>query len=166
MKKLMAAVVVLAVALAFTAWAGETKTEVKVKEQAGTTTVKATEKAPGTKETLDVQKQGTTVTGKDVVKEKKGPIAKETVAFEKYEAQGDYIYVVKDTKVIRLKHTLNDSMKKDMMGLKKGDTVNITSTYPLTAGEVAVVTGLEKVQKAAAQAQPAAAPATQAPKTK
>lgn len=165
MKKLMTLVVAVAVALAFSMMAQAEETKVKVEEKGGTTTVKATEKSPGTKETLKATEQGTTVTGKDVVKSKTGPVAKETVAFEKYEAQGDYIYVVKDTKVIRLKHTLNDSMKKDMMGLKKGDTVTITSTHPLTAGEVAIITALERIQKAAAPA-PTAAPATTAPKTK
>lgn len=166
MKKLMAAVVVVAVALAFSAYAGDTKTEVKVKEDAktGTTTVKATEKSAGEKETLKVKEQGTTVSGKDVIKTKAGDVAKDTVSFEKYEANGDYIYVVKDSKVIRLKHTLNESMKKDMLGMKKGDAITVTSTHPLTAGEVAVITGLEKAQKAAAPAT-TAAPAT-APKTK
>lgn len=161
MKKIMAFAVVVAVAFAFTAWAGTTKTEekVKVEEKGGVTTVKATEKSPGTKEKLTVTKEGTTVTGKDVTKTKAGDVAKDTVQFEKYEAAGDYIYVVKDTKVIRLKHALNDSMKKDMLTYKKGDPITVTSTYPLTANEVAVITGIEKAQKAAAPVPtPAAAP--------
>ena len=162
MKKIVMLVVAVAFAFALTANAAET---VKVTEttKGDTTTVKAVEKAPGQKETLKATETGTTVKGTITDKEKKGEVAKETVKFEKYEAQGDYIYVVKDNKVIRAKHALSDSMKKDMLNLKKGDQITVTSTYPLSTEQVATITGLEKQ---AATAAPAVKATTEAPKAK
>jgi len=122
-----------------------TKEKIKVTEKKdGEVKIKATEKdkVAGTKETLKVKEDGTTVKGKDVVKHKQGKVVTDTVKFEKYEANGDYIYVVKEDKVVRMKHKLSDNMKKDMLKLKKGDKVTITSTYEMTPDEVAVVTGL------------------------
>ena len=128
--------------------AAGTKEDVKVVETADKTTVKAkeTDKAAGTKEKLTVKEEGSTVAGKDVVKHKHGDVAKETVKFEKYEAKGDYIYVVKDNKLVRMNHKLSDNMKQDMLKLKKGDTVTITSTYQMTPEEVATITGIERAK--------------------
>ena len=143
MKKIMMLAVAVVFAFALTAGAEEV---VKVKEttkgDVKKVEVKATDKAAGTKEKLTVKEEGSQVAGKDVVKHKKGDIAKDTVKFEKYEANGDYIYVVKDNKVVRMNHKLSDNVKKDMLKLKKGDAITITSTYQMTPEEVAVITDL------------------------
>ncbi|MFH0799668.1 MAG: hypothetical protein V2A66_05760 [Pseudomonadota bacterium] len=144
MKKLMAVVVMVVVAFAFTVWAGDTtKKEVKVTDKGGTEKVEVKEKAAGTKTKTEMEVKGKTVQGEVETKTAKGAVKEETVKFEKWENQGDYIYVVKDSKVVRLKHTLTENVKKDML-LKKGDTVVVTSTYPLSAGDVAVITGIQK----------------------
>ena len=131
MKKVIGIAVAVGVALAFSVYAGTTapaekSTEVKAKVTETTT--------PEGKEV------------KAVVKEKTGDVAKETVTFDRYEANGDWIYVMKDNKVLRLKHTLNESTKKDMLGFKKGDPVTVTSTYPLTKSDLATVLKIEKAQ--------------------
>jgi hypothetical protein len=165
MKKMIGAVVAVAVAIAFSAYAAETVTKGKetVQTSTGTEKVKAKEtvtpteeklvvkeKAKGEKEKTTVKESGTTATVKDVEKMKKGEVAKETVTFKKIEAQGDYIYVMKDKKEMRLKHKLSDSSKKNMLGLKEGETIEITSTYPLTQADLAVITDAKVAAKAEA----------------
>lgn len=124
--------------------AAGTKETVKVEEKGDVVKIKAkeTDKVAGTTEKTKIKEEGTKVSGKDVVKHKHGDVATDTVKFEKYEANGDYIYVVKEDKLVRMNHKLSDNMKKDMMKLKKGDVIQITSTYQMSPEEVAVVTGL------------------------
>lgn len=129
MKKLIGVAVAMSVALAFSVYAGTT--------------------TPTEKSTVEKVKVTETSTpeGKEVkatVKEKAGDVAKETVTFSRYEQNGDWIYVMKDNKEIRLKHTLHENAKKDMLGFKKGDAVTVTSTYPLTKSDLATVLKIEK----------------------
>lgn len=128
MKKLLVLVVVAAVAVAFAAYAGTTTTAKEVKN-------------PATTEKVDVKTNPATqeVKGKVETEYKKGPVYEDTVTFDKFDKNSDYIYVVKDQKVMRLKHTLTESDKQDMLQKKKGDKVTITSTYPLTKPELAVI---------------------------
>lgn len=143
MKKFL--VVAVALAFAVSAWAEEGKTTLKVKEETkgGVTEIKIKEKAPGVVEKAKIEEKGTTLNVTDKAKMKAGEIAKDTVKFEKYEANGDWVYVMKDDKLLRVKHSLSDNMKKDMLKLKKGDPITVTSTYPLTAGELATITNFE-----------------------
>jgi sensor histidine kinase regulating citrate/malate metabolism len=131
MKKLIGIVVAVGVAAAFAAYAGTT-----------TPAKKSTEM----KTTVTETKSATETDVKAVTTEKQGPVAKETVTFNRYDKSGDWIYVMKDNKEIRLKHTLSDSDKKDMLGFKKGDAVTVTSTYPLTNSELATVLRIQKAQ--------------------
>ena len=143
MKKFLVVAVVLAFAMS--AWAEDGKTTLKVKEETkgGVTEIKVKEKSPGVVEKAKIEEKGTTLNVTDKTKMKAGNVAKDTVKFEKYEANGDWVYVMKDDKLIRVKHSLSDNVKKDMLKLKKGDTINITSTYPLTAADLAVITNFE-----------------------
>jgi len=141
MKKLMAVVIAVAVAFAFNAWAtGTTKEEVKVDKTATGTKVEVKEKSAEGKVDAKVQKSGDTVTGSVTEKPKDKSTTIETkVTFKKFDANGDYVYVIHEGKELRLKHTLKDDAKKNMIG-KEGKDFTITSTYPLTAKEVATIT--------------------------
>ena len=144
MKKLLGLAVVVAVAFAFSVYAGTTGTtteEVKVKSTAEgtTTTVKEKSKEVKEKETITTTPAEKKVEVTDVKKFKQGDVWKDTVKFEKYEANSDYIYVAKEDKIYRLKHKLSDTDKQAMMKKKKGDTVEVTSTYPLTNQELSVI---------------------------
>lgn len=143
MKKFLVAIVVVAFSVA--AWAGDkevTKIKEEVKGDVTKTVVK--EKTPEMKEKVKIEQEGTTVKATDVIKPKTGDVVKETVKFEKYEAASDYIYVIKDNKMVKVKHKLSDTAKKGVLELKKGDTVTITSTHPLTQADLAVITDLQK----------------------
>ena len=161
MKKVLGIAAALVLALAFTARAEDTTKTVKGDVQTDTGKVSVTKtttpeetktvvkaKGENAKTTITKEKAAgeTTVTAtKDM---KKGPVAEETVTFKKFETNGDYIYVIKDNKELRLKHTLSDSAKKNMLGMKEGTPIVITSTYPLTRADMAVVTDARAVQKA------------------
>lgn len=146
-KVLVGLAVVVAVAFAFSAMAADTQV---VKEKEKITTkgdeVKTVEKIKTSegKEKITTTENVKTgeVAATDVTKVKEGKVWKDTVKFHKYEANGDWIYVMKDDKVIRLKHTLSDSDKKMMLQKKQGETVTITSTYPLS-DNIAVITRLQ-----------------------
>lgn len=152
MKKLLVVALAVAVAFAFAvkvyaadtnpAAPGAVKVQEKVKVEGNVVKVEEKAKAPGEKEKIKATENLATgeVKGTDVTKMKKGEVWKDTVKFQKFEANGDYIYVMKDNKVIRLKHTLSDNVKKDMLSKKAGDTITITSTYPLTNQDLAVIT--------------------------
>lgn len=155
MKKILGLAVAVAVALAFTAYAEDvvkTKTKEVVKTPAGTETITTKtvatptetktvikEKEKGVKDKITVVETAKETDVTAVEKLKKGPLVKETVKFSKIDANGDYIYVIKDTKLLRLKHKLPDSMKQDMLKKKEGEQITITSTYPLTNQELAVI---------------------------
>jgi len=183
MKKVLAIAVAVAVAalFAFTVSAEEVKKEtVKTTVKSGETKVVDTVKTAGAKEKetivvkpgeVDIKDKVKTAAGKeketivakpgdvkitDVEKLKKGPILTDTVKLHKFEANGDYIYVMKEDKVIKLKHKLSDSVKKDMLKYKPGDTITVTSTYPLSNQDLAVIVDVKSVQE---KAMPAPAPA-------
>lgn len=164
MKKLIVLAVAVAVGLAFSVYAGdEVKVKETIKKEAGKevttekiktpegketiktvttadetkTTIKAKNKEGKEKVVVDEKKGDVKVT--DVTKNKKGEVWKETVKFEKIDEATDYIYVMKDDKVVRLKHKLSDKMEKDMLKKKKGDQITITSTYPLSDEQLAVI---------------------------
>ena len=122
MKKVLGLVVVAAVAVAFAAYAGTTTTTKDVTKAAGTEQKSTVTTNPATGE----------VKGKVETEYNKGPVYTDTVKFDKYEANSDYIYVEKDQKVIRLKHTLTENDKQNMLQKKKGDSVTITSTSVIT----------------------------------
>ncbi len=156
MKKLMMVVIAVAVAFAFNAWATgtTTKEEVKVDKTATGTKVEVKEKGPEGKIDAKVEKSGTTVTGTVTEKPKGDSTTVETkVTFKKYEQAGDFIYVVSEGKELKLKHTLKDSAKKDMLTWKEGTPVTITSTYALTPDQVAKAVAVDaKLADSAAKA--------------
>ena len=132
MKKFIGIAVALGVAAAFSVYAAGTGTPA---EKTTETKVKVTETKTPTE--TDVKAD---------IKSKQGDVAKETVTFKKYEQTGDFIYVIKDNKEIRLKHTLSDNAKKDMLQYKEGDPVTITSTYPLSNAQLANVLKIERTK--------------------
>lgn len=138
MKKILGLAVAVAVAFAFSAYAEE-KAKVEIKKTGDEVKTVIKEKVPGekVKETI-VQKPGETDITK-VTKTPSSPLVKETVTFDRMEQNGDYIYVMKDDKVVRLKHTLTADMKKNMLTKKKGEKITVTSTYPLTNKDLAVI---------------------------
>ncbi len=144
MKKILvvAIAVVFAAVVAGKANAEETKTKTEVKPTATGTVEKTEVKTTETKVKDTVKTTAATgdVKSKEVVENKEGKVWKDTVTLHKFDKGSDYIYVMKDNKVLRLKHTLSDSDKKIMLEKKPGDTVTITSTYPLTQQELAVIT--------------------------
>lgn len=152
MKKLLVVALVVAVAAAFAVKVyaadvnptapGAVKVQEKVKVEGNVVKVEEKAKAPGEKEKIKATENLATgaVQGTDMTKMKHGEVAKDTVKFQKFDANGDYIYVMKDDKVLRIKHKLSDSAKKDMLTKKTGDTITVTSTYPLTNQELAVIT--------------------------
>lgn len=157
MKKLMMAVAVLVVAFALSANAQTTKVEEKVTGPAGgkadiTKTTTPTETVTDVKAKSasgDVKVQAEKVQTADTtnitteIKKKTGDVAKETVIFQKYEANGNWIYVLKDNKEIRVKHTPDESMKKNMLSLKTGTPITITSTYPLSKADLATAVAVD-----------------------
>ena len=140
MKKVLMMAVAVAVAVAFSAVvkAGDTtKTVEKEKAKVGDVKVEA--------KTVTKENAATDTTNKTMKVEEKGKaggFVEETVKFKKFDANGDYIYVVKGTEEMKVKHTLSESDKANIMKKKEGDTITITSTYPLTKEQVvnAVVT--------------------------
>lgn len=151
MKKLFVAVLAVAVAVAFSATVfaadanpaapGAVKVQEKVKVEGGTVKVEEKAKAPGEKEKIKATENLTTgaVQGTDVTKMKHGDVAKVTDTFKFQKLEGDYIYVMKEDKTLRVKHQLSDNAKKNMLTKKTGDTITITSTHPLTHQDLAVV---------------------------
>ena len=169
MKKMIGMAAALVLALAFSAHAADTTTKKvtgEVKTPSGTQDVSVTKTTtpeetktvmkatgPNAKETITKEKTAGETTVTATKEMKKGPVAEDTVTFKKFETNGDYIYVMKDNKELRLKHTLSDSTKKNMLGLKEGTPITVTSTYPLTKADMAVVTDARVVQKAEAASQ-------------
>lgn len=140
----------------------DVKEKVTTTVKGGDTTIVDKTKAAGVKEketiTTSTSKPGE-VKVTDVKKFKEGSTVEESVKFQKYDAQGDYIYVMKDNKLIRVKHTLNESNKKDMLKWKEGTLVKVTSTYALDKPELAKIldiqpSAIENVKTKIEQAQP------------
>lgn len=150
MKRLTMGVLAVVVCLAFasTVFAAK-KATVEAKEEVQGheiwTLVKA--KTPDEKETLKTQENYVTGDVKviDISKHKYGDLWKDTVKVHKYEEGSDFIYVLKDDKVYRI--ALKEGAKTPGMKLKKGDTINIVSTYPLTTPEIQQYVFLHQIEK-------------------
>lgn len=164
MKKVLMMAVAVAVAVAFSAavkagdttktvekekaTVGDVKVEAKTvtKENTATGTTKTVEKEKVKAGDVKVEAKSTTVENKaaDTTKEKikveekvkGGAFVEEKVTFKKFDANGDYIYVVKGKEEMKVKHTLSEGDKANIMKKKDGDTITITSTYPLTKEQV------------------------------
>ncbi len=129
MKKLLLAVLVVAVVTTFALAAMAKKQEVKEKVTTKTTA------------TGDVQIH-------DVTKFKHGDLWKDDVKFHKWDANGNYMYVINDNKTYRVKY--KKTAKSPGLVLKKGQPIHITSTYPLAAPELQnyiVVSKIEQMMK-------------------
>lgn len=143
-------VVVLVAAVAFAVTAGE-KVKVKVKEKGDQTKMVVKEKGEGMTEKTVVKAKGDTFKGKEVTKfhpgvlTENGYLIKDVVKFKKMDKKGDYVYVTKDKKTYRMK--FRDSAKENMLKSKKGDTITIYSTHPLTAKEWATYNTLHYLEK-------------------
>ncbi|MFA4874870.1 MAG: hypothetical protein WC956_10890 [bacterium] len=148
MKKILVVAVAMAFAFAVAGKANAEDTKAKVKETTKTTatgdtkTVIKEKTATGTeKEVVKTTEGGKEVTGKDVTTFKKGDVYEDTVKFQKFdEKNGDYVFVMKDNKTYRIKHTLTESDKQNMLKKGAGTTVKITSTYPLSRDQLVVIT--------------------------
>lgn len=140
MRKIFAVVVAVA-AVAFVAGAVRAEETVKAKQTTTGSETKTVikEKSPGEKTTATVVTKPGETAVTETTKLKEGKVAKETVTFDKIDKDGNYIYVMKDTKLLRLKHTLSEGAKKNMLAKKKGDTITVTSTYPLTNQDLAII---------------------------
>ncbi len=136
MKKVLLAVLAVVVAMAFTlsAQAGTNTEKVKaeVKTAAGKEIVKATE----TKGEVQVT---------DVTSFKHGNLWKDKVYFHEYKKGADYVYVMREDKVYKVK--LHKDAKQYVVELKKGDPITITSTYPLAGPDIAKYVMINKVEK-------------------
>lgn len=136
MKKVLLGSLALAVAVMF---ALSVSAGTKVKETKKTGEAKEVE-------TIEASSGGVNIT--DVTKHRHGDLWKDTVTFKSYKEGDDYVYVTKEDKTYRVK--FRDSAKENMMKCKKGDTVTITSTYPLAGSEIEpyiVLHSIERTQK-------------------
>jgi hypothetical protein len=115
--------------------------------QAGTNTdkVKAEVKTPQGKEVIKATDTNGNITVTDVTSFKHGNLWKDQVYFNEYKSGSDYVYVMREDKVYKVK--LHNDAKQYVMELKKGDPITITSTYPLAGPEIAKFVTINKVEK-------------------
>ncbi len=148
MKKIMMAVLVMAVALVFgfSANAGDAKVKVKEEVKGNTEIIKAEAKDATGKEVLKATRTGDDVNVIDATKFKSGALWKDTVTFHEYKSGADYVYVMRDDKVYKVK--LHKDAKQYVMEHKKGDPITIYSTYPLMGPEIAKEALISKIEKA------------------
>lgn len=136
MKKVLLAVLAVAVAMMFT-----------VSAQAGTSTekVKAEVKTAAAKEVVKATETKGDVQVTDVTTFKHGNLWKDNVFFNEYKKGADYVYVMREDKIYKVK--LHKDAKQYVMELKKGDPITITSTYPLAGPDVAKYVVINKIEK-------------------
>ena len=134
MKKLLIAVVAVAVAAAF-AFSVSARGRVEVKT-----------KTPEYKEVVKVEDVPEGVKVLDVTKHKHGDLWKDTVKFKSYRDGDDYVYLVKEDRVYRVK--FRKQAKDSLMRLRRGQTVEIVSTHPLSGPELADYITLYKIERA------------------
>ncbi|MBT3182742.1 MAG: hypothetical protein HN337_09590 [Deltaproteobacteria bacterium] len=151
MKKLLIAVLAVAVATTFalTAMAGEAKVKSKetVKKD-GTTKeeVVVKEKGVGKAKMTATATPAGDVKVHDVTKFKHGDLWKDDVKFQKYDKDGNFIYVINDNKTYRVK--MKKNAKSPGLVLKKGQPISITSTYPLAGPELQDYIVVSKIEQA------------------
>jgi len=152
MKKVWIMVLVVAVTCAF-AFTVSAKESVKIKEKAkiskdGTEKTKTVVKEKGIGK--EVIKTKTSPDGDlkvhDVSKFKHGDLWKDDVKFHHWDKDGDYMYVINDKKTYRVK--VKKNAKSPGLKLKKGQTINIVSTYPLAAPELQHYITVSKIEHA------------------
>ena len=134
MKKLLIAVVVVAVVAAF-AFSVSARENVKIKA-----------KTPEYKEVVKVEDVPEGVKVLDVTKHKHGDLWKDTVKFKSYRDGDDYVYLVKEDRVYRVK--FRKQAKDSLMRLRRGQKVDIVSTHPLSGPELADYITLYKIERA------------------
>jgi hypothetical protein len=82
----------------------------------------------------------------DVTKHKHGDLWKDTVKFKSYREGDNWVYLVKEDRVYRVKFRRH--AKDSLMRLRKGQTVHIVSTHPLSGPELADYITLYKIERA------------------
>lgn len=149
MKKYLVFAVVVLVSVAFASSAYcKTKVEVKAKEKGHEVWTLTKVKDKDGKEVLKTKENLVDGDVKviDVTEHKRGDLWKDTVKVHKYKEGEDFIYVTKDDKVFRV--PMKTGAKEPGLKLKKGDTINIVSTYPLTIPELQEYVMVHKVENA------------------